>query len=276
MGLFTCARFHALESAHIHVTSSKEVHLRSGDITALLGLFYAAVSASHVRTLNLTMICISLQSDDDFPPLRDLLASILPLRDLRTFTLTGVLRVMPVDDADFVALARAWPTLERLNISDGTTSESAVSLGALHHFASACPSLQELSLPGLVYPVVGVHVIPEPPLASSPERPPHPLRQLRVRTVLVPKTDPQSISDESAEAFARYLLELFPNLDGWEYMPKPPRPREPSPEPGPPGRRRPGISMSSFVAYDGRWWAVARRIYALCAAREEAKLSFSA
>ena len=270
--LFACARFYALEQASIHVTTLHQVYLRSADIMMLLGAFYASVSTSRVRTLNLSLLSMGQLPGDDFPALRDLLAAILPLSDLRSFTLAGLHDIMPVDDADIAALGGAWPKLEHLSIGTGTTKTSCMSLGALHHLAGACPNLRELSLPGLVYPAVGVYAIPTPQsMARAESEPthPHPLRKLQVRARVVQKPYAVSISDETAEAVARYLLDLFPRLDGWEYKPAPEPPREPQPQPQP--ARPTGVrtvDLSKLVMWDDRWRKVTKRIYAICVACE--------
>ncbi|KAI1786054.1 hypothetical protein LXA43DRAFT_975931 [Ganoderma leucocontextum] len=246
-GLFRLVRFQALKRANIHVMCFSQIHLETTDIMTLLGLFYNAVSTSSLQSIDLALLGSPPPSLDlAFPALRDLLAPILPLSDLRSFNLIGMLTVTSLDDADFEALARAWPKLERLLLHHGFNRECGVSIGALHDLSRRCPDLRELSVPGLRYPIIGVHDIPTPP-----HRSPSPY-----------------ISDETAEALARYLLDLFPSLDGWEYKPAPPRekpPREPSPEP--PGRRT--FNPSAYLSGDSRWWKIARNIYAIYSAREE-------
>ena len=86
---------------------------------------------------------------------------------------------------------------------------------------------------------------------------------------MVQKPYAVSISDETAEAVARYLLDLFPRLDGWEYKPAPEPPREPQPQPQP--ARPTGVrtvDLSKLVMWDDRWRKVTKRIYAICVACE--------
>ena len=71
--------------------------------------------------------------------------------------------------------------------------------------------LQKLNLHHIRLPMVGVHLIPAPScrLAS----PPHSLRQLSIAGSQWIREPGSDLEDERAEAFAWYLLELFPDLD---------------------------------------------------------------
>ena len=264
-GLFNTVRFQTLETVNVHVMYASQ---RLPDIVTFISAFGNSVSASSLQNFNLALVGLSSRPPDvTLPAFRDLFALFLPLGDLRTFNLICLLETTSTDDADIEALARAWPKLERLHINRGSTSESGVSMSALHHLSIWCPRLRELSLPGLHYPTIGIHEIPAPPPDRSPS---HPLRHLRVRTLLFPEENPPYISDKDAEALARYLLDLFPRLDGWKYKPATPRHDPSAPDSGPdpePSRSRTFINASA-VSTDTRWPKIAGHIYAICSAHE--------
>ncbi|KAM5538785.1 hypothetical protein V8D89_007507 [Ganoderma adspersum] len=213
--LFKVVRFHALKSAVVEHYSPEDSQVTPADVTAFLAVFYNAVSDGDVQSFQLTVDIgargFGLHGHSE-PVLRDLLAPILPIRGLRYFRLftqakTAIARL---DDPDIRALATAWPRLERLSIENAKfTSESSVSLNALHHLSTHCPHLQQLFIFRLRWPIIGVHAI-LPPL-DWVHSPAHPLWDVSVLT------SGPDLSDEGAEALAGHLLDLFPNLDPRRY-----------------------------------------------------------
>ncbi|KAM5530332.1 hypothetical protein V8D89_016003 [Ganoderma adspersum] len=274
--LFTFARFYALKSVNIYVDSSEaETSLTVADITSLLALFYNAVSASGLQSFEFTPWPHRYEAPFDAkPPLRELIAPILPIRDLRSFTLTAKYPVASFDDEDVETLASAWSGLQHFSADRGSfTSGSSVSLCALHHLHSHCTDLLELSIPRIRWPVIGVDPIPAP--LDRSDSPTHPLQELSLPSQIVPKTDlplPGSsaeLSDEGAEAIAAYLLALFPRLDldrckrVWDGS----RPREGAMRFGTNSARRRRLGPKD-LHFDDRWTMVIGHVYSLCRVRD--------
>ncbi|PIL26031.1 hypothetical protein GSI_11785 [Ganoderma sinense ZZ0214-1] len=271
--LFSLARFYALKSANIYLDSADaEMSLTVTDITGLLALFYNAVSTSGLESFEFAPWPHRYEAPFDVkPPLRELVAPILPIRSLRSFTLTSKYPVASLDDTDIEALTNAWPGLQHFSAGRGPfTSGSSVSFHALHHLHKRCKGLFELSLPRICWPTIGIDVIPTPLDNGSPT---HPLQELSLPPQVVRKTDlplPGSgaeLSDEGAEAMACYLFALFPRLDldrckrVWDES----RPRE----------MRFGTNSATRRALgpkdlhcDDRWWRVTGHMYSLCRARD--------
>ena len=281
--LFKAVRFQALKRAAVHVTVPAEPPVDAADLTPrLLALVHDAVSACGLESLELMLLGPGLARSAPgttqaagYPALRDLVAPILPLAGLRAFTLISRVTITAVDDADLAALARAWgPTLTSLSLDRAGCRGSAVSLRALHDLAGRCPALAELSLPGLRFPAIGVDAIPQPapPLSSRGPRvrvagaPRHcPLRQLTVPGQYVREIDGSAgIEEAAAEALARYLLDLFPSLEGQRYAP--PALAGDGDGDGGPGRRG---GLWSHLCVDDRWMKVEGYVYAIRSAREE-------
>ena len=283
--LFKAVRFQAFKRAAVHVTVPAEPPVDAADLTPrLLALVHDAVSACGLESLELMLLGPGLARSAPgttqaagYPALRDLVAPILPLAGLRAFTLISRVTITAVDDADLAALARAWgPTLTSLSLDRAGCRGSAVSLRALHHLSICCPALAELSLPGLRFPAIGVDAIPQPapPLSSRGPRvqvggapsPRHcPLRQLTVPSQYVREIGGSAgIEDAAAEALARYLLDLFPSLEGQRYAP--PALAGDGDGDGGPGRRG---GLWSHLCVDDRWMKVEGYVYAIRSAREE-------
>ncbi|KAI1790849.1 hypothetical protein LXA43DRAFT_463582 [Ganoderma leucocontextum] len=246
--LLNLVRFQALKSAIFQLDSPEGSHVAPTDVTTFLALLYNTVSNSDLQTVQLAvdMYTQAFQPHGhNEPALRDLLAPILPIRGLRCFRLlTQRNTIATLDDADIHALATAWPRLNRLSIDRGLTPESSVSLNAIHHLYTHCTDLQELFIPRLRWALIGVHSIPAP-LDRSPT---HPLWHLSM-----PDSGPD-LSDEGAEAMARYLLDLFPRLDPRRYKPTLDDCRYFFPRP--------------VVHSDSRWNKVVGHIYSIRSARD--------
>ena len=289
--LFKAVRFQALKRAAVHVTVPAEPPVDAADLTPrLLALIYDAVSACGLESLEFMLLGPGLARSDTepgttqaagYPALRDLVAPILPLAGLRAFTLISRGTITAVDDADLAALARAWgPTLTSLSLDRAGCRGSAVSLRALHDLAGRCPALAELSLPGLRFPAIGVDAIPQPapPLSSRGPRVRvagalrHcPLRQLTVPSQYVRETGGGAgIEEAAAEALARYLLDLFPSLEGRRYTPS--ALAGDGDGDGGPGRRG---GLWSHLCLDDRWMKVEGYVYAIRSAREELTVQLS-
>ncbi|PIL26127.1 hypothetical protein GSI_11882 [Ganoderma sinense ZZ0214-1] len=218
--LLKLVRFYALKTAVFHLGSpegSQDLEVVSTDISTFLGLFYNSVSDSDLQSFELSASTQAFQPAGPSEPvaLRELLAPILPIRGLHSFslltsgTLTTSATVMArLDDTDICVLSTAWPKLERLALNRRNfTPESSISLNALHHLYTHGTYLQALSIPRLRWPIIGVHCIPSPLDCLQA----HPLRRISMQdSGLEP-----GLSDEGAEAMARYLLELFPSLSLW-------------------------------------------------------------
>ena len=207
--IFRTIRFHALKSVAVELDFPAESLVTPTDIITFLGLFYNAVSDSELQsfklTANINILGLGPHGQSE-PSLRDLLAPILPIRGLRSFCLLARMKtvIARLDDADIRTLATAWPRLERLFIDRWKfTPESSVSINAIHDLYTHCADLQELSIPSFHWAAIGVHSIP-PPRDCSPA---HPLWHLSM------SASGPDLSDEGAEAMARYLLDLFPSLD---------------------------------------------------------------
>ncbi|KAI1787335.1 hypothetical protein LXA43DRAFT_714371 [Ganoderma leucocontextum] len=109
-GLFNLVRFQALKSAKIGLKSFSETQIALADITTSLAQFYKAVSTSGFQTFELTVYSLpTIRSPGNEPALRDLLAPLLPIHDLRLFRLVAMDSIACINDADIEALARAWP-----------------------------------------------------------------------------------------------------------------------------------------------------------------------
>ena len=273
-GLFTRVRFPALETALVDVTDYR-AQAALEDTTAVLSSFSNAISAGSLSVLQLSIQMQVQPSQRSLPALRDLLSPILPLYFLRSFTLCALTGpIATLDDADVDALARAWPSLESLDITAGPSPESSLSFNALYCLHVHCGHLQELSIPRLRWPIIGVHSLPAPfrvdgsvsELPVSAAGKPHALRRLDVVETYLPQTMSAAslgpeLSDEGAEAMARYLLDLFPGLEGEQYK----------------GAAQSTDDLTSNPTqtkkklmwdFDGRWRKVTGRVYALCCARD--------
>ncbi len=143
--LLKLVRFHALESAVVQLHSSAGSQVTPTDITTFLALFYNTVSDSDLWSFELA---VDTHTRDLRPRghsesvLRDLLAPILPIRSLRSFRLiTRTNTIASLDDTDIRALATAWPRLEQFSLDRGSTSESSVSIDAIHHLYTHCTAL---------------------------------------------------------------------------------------------------------------------------------------
>ena len=274
--LFTVARFYALKSANIYVDSSEaETSLTVADITSLLSLFYNAVSASGLQSFEFAPWPHRYEAPFDVkPPLCELIAPILPIRDLRSFTLTAKYPVASLDDEDVETLASAWSRLQHFSADRGSFAPgSSVSLCALHHLHSHCTDLLELSIPRIRWPPIGVDAIPAP--LDRSESPARPLQELSLPSQIIPKADlplpgsPPELSDEGVEAIATYLLALFPRLDVdrckrvWDGS----RPREGVMRFGTNSARRRGLGPKD-LHFDNRWTRVIGHVYTLCRVRD--------
>ena len=271
--LFGVARFYALKSANITIDSSEsETVLTVVGVRSLLALFYNAVSTSPLQSFEFTPWPHRYETGFDImPPLRKLIAAVLPIGDLRSFTLVAKYPVASLGDADIDTLAGAWPKLEHLSLHRGFTSQSGVSIHALHSLHRHCMRLQELSVTRIRWPTVGVDIIPAPLIDRSQT---HPLQELSLPSHVVAKTDlplpGAQLSDESVEAMARYLFDLFPRLDLqrckriWNEA-RPPKP----------GGMRWGTNSTrrrplypKDLHFDDRWWRVIGHICSLCRVRD--------
>ena len=270
-GLFDGVHFQALRSAIIRFSYHRNIRVAPANITAFFSLFYNAVSNSGLHILHVANVSRRFPfsiSQRDLPALVDLVAPILPTRDLHTFSLLSVNPVMTVDDADVEALATAWPNLERLVIDRGPTPESSVSFHALNHIHKHCPRLQELSTTRIRWPFIGVHDLPSAPAGVDGLcLPPHPLRRLTMRAAYLPKTINRgslgpALSDEDVEAIAAYLLDLFPRLEPEQYR------RAAQEEAGSSSASGLNRKIESVLRFDERWRRVSARVYALCRARD--------
>ena len=211
ISLFKSVRFHALKTAHIHAVLPREMQLAAGGAISLLAPFSAAVSDSGLERLNLSFKKSDLRRPRrPFPTgagLRDLIAPIIPLRDVRSFSFfTPSTIYWSFSDADIDVLTQAWAGLEYLHL-EGADVSSPASTSSLYRLYLACPDIREVTLPSLSCPVVGVHAGPAP----SPDRPPHKLKRFFVQRC-VPPHGPD-FSDAEAEGLAKYILDLFPLLD---------------------------------------------------------------
>ena len=260
--LFSLVSFRALKTASISLNSSVETQLTSTDITNFLALFYKAVSTSGLQNLEFTPDFQGIPGfvDDGHHALtlRDLIAPILPIRDLRSFTFNRIPQctIVSLDDTDIVALASAWPLLEDLSVGRGFTTRSRVSIAAMHYLYGHCPSLQGLSIPHIRWPVIGVDAIPAP-LERSP---PHPLRHLSLPMQFIVTANLQlygpDLSDDGVEGMARYLFDLFPRLDldqcKHEWV----------------NSRSSRKYLPETIRFDDRWRRVIGHIYSICRARD--------
>ena len=214
VGLFGLVRFQALQAIKIDVKPSLDA---KKEIEAVLKAFFAAAPSDKLQSITLFITGYHfLDSPSSSTSLRDLVHPLFPFREIRSFTFYDDNPKPQIDDIDIQALAAAWPTLERLSLESAFCSETPpISILALYHIRMHCPCLQELRLNQIRLPVLGVHLIPAPPrrLAS----PPHPLRQLWLACCLWIREPGSDLEDKHAEAFARYLLELFPDLDTESY-----------------------------------------------------------
>ena len=275
-GLFTRVRFPALETALVDVTDYR-AQAALEDTAAVISSFSNAISAGSLSVLQLRiqMQAQTSQRARSLPALRDLVSPILPLYFLRSFTLCALTGpVATLDDADVDALARAWPSLESLDITSGPSPESCLSFNALYCIHMHCRLLQELSIPRLRWPIIGVHRLPAPfqvdssgsELPVSAAGKPHALRRLDVVKEYLPQTMSAAslgpeLSDEGAEAMARYLLDLFPGLEGEQYK----------------GAAQSTDDLASnptqtkkklMRGFDGRWRKVSGWVHALCFPRD--------
>ncbi|KAI1787331.1 hypothetical protein LXA43DRAFT_714290 [Ganoderma leucocontextum] len=269
--LFSLVRFHALKSANIIVDSSEtETELTAAEIISFLALFYNAVSTSGLQNFEFNPWPQRIKpSFDVVPALHRLIAPILPIRDLRSFTLVAKYPVASLDDADIVALASAWPKLEHLSVDRGFTSKSSVSINGLHCLHRHCTDLRELSIRHIHWPMIGVDTIPAPLDRSRA----HPLRAFSLPSQMVVKTAlplfGADLSDEGVEAMARYLLDLFPRLDlqQCKRIRDESIPRQSGKRFGTNKARRGGV-LPDALHFDDRWSRVIGHIYTLCCARD--------
>lgn len=144
--------------------------------------------------------------------LGELLAPVLPLRNIRRFTYgrglntvchTGV-------DADFAAVARAWcRSLEVLRFEPANFfwmgSGPIPSAASVSYLRASCPRLVDLNLPPLD-PSLDKLITVDIPVAEAHA---HPLDTLRIRLWKMKSTD---ITDEMRGLWEAYLMCLFPKL----------------------------------------------------------------
>ena len=228
--LFSLHLFPALQSATFSIDAPPPSQGRAQmDIATFLALFYNSIpNSKFLQSFNLYVGSRSqkMPQSGPQPSLREVLAPILSNCSLRSFRLTTMDKLVSLNDADICALAAAWPGLKALHLAvpPSPTPESNISISAIHHLHTHCRRLAELSIPTLRWPLIGVHSIPSPPSAlDSP--PVHPLWRLYmppqdITAELLPLFGVE-LSDEAAEAMARYLLDLFPlmgsELNAWVY-----------------------------------------------------------
>ena len=125
-------------------------------ITNFLALFYNTGSTSDLENFSFAPCPPSADFyDDAVPPFRKLIAPILPLRDLRSFTLANTPARLgaSMDDVDLEALACAWPKLEHLSLDRKFATQSNVSINGIHNLYTHCAHLHVLQLR---WPVIGV------------------------------------------------------------------------------------------------------------------------
>ncbi|PIL26030.1 hypothetical protein GSI_11784 [Ganoderma sinense ZZ0214-1] len=264
LSLFDQLRFHSLKNAKITPSASSGTLVGPTEVTAFLDRFYNAVSTSSLQALHFVLDpgdqTLPEYVRGDEPNLRDLLAPILRIRDLTSFFFEVIGAIAKADSPDFEALAVAWPMLESLSIPAGLVAESRVPLSAIHHLHRHCTRLKELSIPDLRFPVIGIDEIPTPLNRSQALS--HPLQYLAVGGEYVFKSCISSLgpelSSDGAEAVARYLLDLFPNLDARWY--------ERELRYSIPERRG---ALPSFMSFDDRWRRVVEHISSICSARTE-------
>ena len=227
--LFSLHLFPALQSAVFSIDGPPLLQgIAQMDIATFLALFYKTISNSKsLQSFNLFVgpRAQKIPQSGHEPSLREVLAPVLSNCSLRSFRLTVMDDLVSLNDADICALAAAWPGLEALHLAPrGFTSESGISINAVHHLYTHCPRLAELSIPTLRWPLIGVHSIPSPSSALD-SRPVHPLWCFYVppqdiTAKLLPLFGVE-LSDEAAEAMARYLLDLFPLMgsesNAWVY-----------------------------------------------------------
>ncbi|TBU40894.1 hypothetical protein BD309DRAFT_869349 [Dichomitus squalens] len=210
ISLFQSVRFQALTHAKLSLFFSPEIHLTVGDVISLLASFCTAVSLSSLQNLELSIDGFLPRDDpsmDEFA-LGDVVAPILPLRNMSCFRFsTSETIYWSADDADIRMLAQAWTKLEELILACATLPPRPTPSTALHHLYRYCPNPQEVVLPCIRCPVVGVDSIPAP----APDRAPHGLSYLYVHGCV--PAHGADLSDAEAEGLARYILELFSGLD---------------------------------------------------------------
>nr|VWP00333.1 Frp1 [Ganoderma boninense] len=270
-GLFTHVHFQVLKCATITLGYSTASCIAMGDLPHFLALFYKAVSGSALERFDFVIHMVShlLIPPVNQPPLRDLLAPILPIHTLRSFSMRAVdtLVSLRVHDSDIEAFADAWPEIECLSLFPSSLSHHPrLSFNVVHHLYRRCPNLRDLLIPPLSWPVIGVHSIP-PPLDGSPR---HPLRYFSTEYQFAVMTEkrplPSRRTDGEAEAIARYLLDLFPNLDPQRYKC---HLDEVDSTGGVWGWLRAGPREGTGPPLMGRWINVVRHIYAISSARDE-------
>ncbi|KAI1781549.1 hypothetical protein LXA43DRAFT_1105752 [Ganoderma leucocontextum] len=187
-----------------------------------------------------TMEELHIVLDKDIPPMRMHLAALinplLGLRNMKCFTLLCP-KLRLVADDNFAAVTRAWPKLRSFRLpqaywdssvdsddedgyADGDTIPTPE---VLRLFRDHCPDLWELVLPHLDLDT-GI-----PDLAVLPAALPHRLKRLafgaesdagnfegredRARELVKAKVL-TVLDDGEAEQWARYILDLFPRLNG--------------------------------------------------------------
>ncbi|TBU38448.1 hypothetical protein BD309DRAFT_994453 [Dichomitus squalens] len=214
ISLFQSVRFQALTHAKLSVFFSPEIHLTVGDVISLLASFCTAVSLSSFQNLELAIHGFSDRDDpsmDEFE-LGDLVAPILPLREMRSFCFSTTETIYwSADDADIRTLVQAWSKLEELILECATLPPRPTPSIALHHLYRYCPSLRQAVLPLISCPIVGVDSIPAP----ASDRAPHGLSYLYVHGCV--PAHGADLSDAEAEGLARYIMDLFSGLDIEEY-----------------------------------------------------------
>ena len=218
--LFDLVRFHALESAILEA----RIPLDSGSVGEVIPVVTsfcnAIMPATRLRSLDLHIRGSHYWGDDVRIAFRELIGPVLALRELRYFRFNAEEFEPLMEDADVDALVGAWPKMEQLLPETPFYPSHTLSLHAMHRIRTHFQNLEELTVHDIRCPVVGVHPIPTPPSRgrSSPQSSvPH----LTVYGRLVAAFRGDQISEEAAEAVARYLLDLFPSSDGQWYQHRP-------------------------------------------------------
>ncbi|KZT67191.1 hypothetical protein DAEQUDRAFT_407510 [Daedalea quercina L-15889] len=164
------------------------LHSRTQDISVWSGLLPTNLMASTVRILRIWLV---------YPPLgqlyratlMELIQPLLHLHDLEQFNLYAEIW----SDEDALVISQSWPAFLLKFSSSG--QEASPTWRTMSHFAEHCPNLEQLVIPAIVDRRID-HT-------DLPVNRPH----YRLRLLLLGYADVDCV-----RCFARYLIQLFPNL----------------------------------------------------------------